>query len=429
MNTPQFKRFHQVGFTLVELMVSIVIGLLIVLALITLVVNVSNSNNEMSKTNRTIENGRFALQLLESDLVHAGYWGGFVPSFDNLTMSGVPTDVPTAVPNPCLAYATPWTTADKSNLLGISIQAYGATPPSGTGCVTNFATNKKANTDVLVVRHADTCGLQWNATTSAWVADSPNCEADVTGQLYFQASQCELESATPFVLSTTGLTLHKRTCIGTGTPPALPITSTDLADKRAFISNIYYVRDYANTVGDGIPTLMRSQFGLAAGTLAHQAAQPMIEGIEAFRLELGIDTASDSGADITTPYGTVPAGVNCSNASDAKFKCSIDWAVTTPANTSPTNRGDGIPDDAFVHCTDAIPCTAEQLTNVVAVKLYVLVRSDKLTPGYTDTKTYAMGTATPTSAPTLGPFNDGYKRHLFTQTIRLTNISSRRETP
>lgn len=416
MNTPQFKRFHQVGFTLVELMVSIVIGLLIVLALITLVVNVSNSNNEMSKTNRTIENGRFALQLLESDLVHAGYWGGFVPSFDNLTMSGVPTDVPTAVPNPCLAYATPWTTADKSNLLGISIQAYGATPPSGTGCVTNFATNKKANTDVLVVRHADTCGLQWNATTSAWVADSPNCEADVTGQLYFQASHCELESATPFVLSTTGLTLHKRTCIGTGTPPALPITSTDLADKRAFISNIYYVRDYSNTVGDGIPTLMRSKFELATDpitgvpTLAHQKAEALIEGIEGFSVEFGIDDVSDS--------------------SDAVVLTeAINWAATTPANTSPTNRGDGSPDGAFVHCTDAIPCTAEQLTNVVAVKLYVLVRSDKMTPGYTDTKTYAMGTATPTSAPTLGPFNDGYKRHLFTQTIRLTNISSRRETP
>jgi type IV pilus assembly protein PilW len=33
------------------------------------------------------------------------------------------------------------------------------------------------------------------------------------------------------------------------------------------------------------------------------------------------------------------------------------------------------------------------------------------------------------SAAAVGPFNDGYKRHLFTQTIRLTNISMRRETP
>lgn len=412
MILPMVKRSQQMGFTLVELMVSLVIGLLIVLGLIALLVNVNRSNSEMTKTNGVIENGRFALQLLESDIVHAGYWGGFVPSFDNLTITGTPTDVPNAVPNPCLAYSTPWTVVDRSNLIGISIQAYGATPPSGTGCVTNFATNKKADTDVLVVRHADTCALQWDIATSTWVADSANCESDESGKLYLQVSQCQLESATPYTFDTTGLTRHKRTCTGTGVPPALPITSTDFANKRKFISNIYYIRDYAVTIGDGVPTLMRSQFDrkTIAGVpvLAHQAAEPMIEGIEGFSVELGIDNVSDSGAAVVL--------------NDA-----INWAVTTPANTSPTNRGDGMPDGVFVRCTDAVPCTAAQLTNAVAVKLYVLVRSVNMTPGYTDTKTYAMGTTAPIL--TLGPFNDGYKRHLYTQTVRLINISSRRETP
>jgi len=57
------------------------------------------------------------------------------------------------------------------------------------------------------------------------------------------------------------------------------------------------------------------------------------------------------------------------------------------------------------------------------VKLYVLIRSEQQTLGYQDTKTYTLGSTT------LGPFNDGYKRHLFQQTIRLQNVSSRRETP
>ena len=35
------------------------------------------------------------------------------------------------------------------------------------------------------------------------------------------------------------------------------------AEKRKFVSNIYYIRDYAVTPGDGIPTLVRSQFDLA----------------------------------------------------------------------------------------------------------------------------------------------------------------------
>jgi prepilin-type N-terminal cleavage/methylation domain-containing protein len=484
MNKPT-RHTRQAGFTLVELMVSMVIGLLIVLALITLLINVTRNNSEMAKTNSKIENGRFAIQLLQSDLAHAGFWGGHVPQFDDLIQVNAPTDVPkdypvvtpvvTAVPDPCANWAALVANSDpavlatyKSNLIGISVQAYGATPPesgTGTGCATNFATNKQANTDVLVVRHSETCGFKWDAVTSAWVKDSPNCEADAAGKLYFQASLCEKEIS-DLVQAATGTTVtlasfastiddfykgHTvRIVLGNGVGQTrvisgyagttkvatLSIAWTDIpslsseyvldpgyvldtsghvfrkrncatvADKRKFISNIYYGRNYAVTVGDGIPTLMRSQFDLAAGTLAHQAAQPLIEGIEGFSVEFGIDSISDTGGAV------VPTAA-------------IAWADTT-TKTSPTNRGDGNPDGTFVRCTDAIPCTAAQLTNVVAVKLHVLARARDASPGYTDTKTYTLGSTT------LGPFTGEqakFKRHVFSTTVRLTNVSGRRETP
>jgi type IV pilus assembly protein PilW len=63
------------------------------------------------------------------------------------------------------------------------------------------------------------------------------------------------------------------------------------------------------------------------------------------------------------------------------------------------------------------------LTNVAAVKLYVLTRANLATPGYTDTKTYTLGSTT------LGPFSDSFKRHVFSTTVRLINVSGRRETP
>ena len=52
-----------------------------------------------------IENGRFAIKVLEDDLAHAGYWSGYVPAFDDQTSSdrGPDGDVPTTVPDPCLA--------------------------------------------------------------------------------------------------------------------------------------------------------------------------------------------------------------------------------------------------------------------------------------------------------------------------------------
>jgi len=372
------SRQPQRGLTLIELMVSMVIGLIVLLAVLTLFVNVNRNNSEFSKTSILIENGRFAVQLLESDLIHAGYWGGYIPDFDNLTATGAPADEPDAVPDPCLAYnVTNWNAAYKTNLLGIAIQPYDA----ATVC-SSLLPDILANTDVLVVRHANTC-----------LPGEANCEADVAGNLYFQKSNCNDDIPTdtsPYIFNTAGHGLHDRDC-------------TTVAGKRKFISNIYYIRDYAVTAGDGIPTLMRSEFDLTGGVLAHQTAVPLIEGIEGFRVELGIDSVGKTGVAVD-------------------YDAEIDW--TDDSNkTTPTNRGDGATEGAFVHCTTATPCTAAQLTDVVSVKLHVLARALVPTQGYTDTKTYSLG------GTTLGPFNDQFKRHTFSTTVRLHNISGRRETP
>jgi type IV pilus assembly protein PilW len=113
--------------------------------------------------------------------------------------------------------------------------------------------------------------------------------------------------------------------------------------------------------------------------------------VQGFRVELGIDDGPVDGAPDTY--------VRCPLADIS--------ADTTAPSTHPA----------------ATVCTADQLANVVAVKVYVLVRSLTATPGYTDGKTYSLGTTT------LGPFNDNFKRHVFSSTVRLNNISGRRETP
>ena len=376
------KSQRQQGLSLVELMVSITIGLVILGAMVALFVNTSRSNREMARANGVIENGRLAMQLLEADVVHAGFWGAWVPQFDDQTTGNfVPGDKPTAVPDPCATYnPTNWTPAYKTNLVGIPVQVY----DSNATC-SGIVTSKVANTDVLIVRHAETCVP----------GEGGNCDADVAGALYFQSTQCSTElplnSPIPYVLDTTGFTTwHKRNC-------------TTAADKRKFTSSIYYVRNYAVTSGDGIPTLMRSQFDLNSGTLAHQAAQAMIEGIEGFRVELGVDSLSKTGA-------AVDNGV------------AIVWS-DPDTRTTATNRGDGVPDGNFVSCTTASPCTTAQLENVTAVKLYVLVRSRDQSPGYTDSKTYALGSTT------MGPYLDHFKRHVFVTTVRLPDIAGRRVTP
>ena len=393
VNAPRRGRpAAQSGFTLVELMISMVLGLFIVLALLTLMTNVNRNNSELTKTNRIIENGRFSLQLLQSDVALGGFWGGYVPQFEDLTLAGVPTDTPTAVPDPCLGLAS-WTAVHKNNLIGIPVQAYDipAVVPSPTVpvCATRVV-SPQPETDVLVVRHAEPCIAG---------VDS-GCAAPSAADIYLQTARCANTASPNYTTATFVL----------GTPAAnaaTPLFKRDCltaADSFKYVSDLYYVRNFAVTAGDGIPTLMRSQFMNGS----HQTAEALIEGVQGFRVEVGLDGVSDFGTAVN--YGAA-----------------IDWV--NPENlTSPKNRGDGIP-ESYVRCPTASPCTAAQLMNAVAVKIYVLVRSETRTPGYVDGKSYCLKSNCPTAADKMGPFDDGYKRHLFTQTVRLVNVSSRRETP
>ena len=551
------KKHLAPGYSLIELMVSIAIGLVIVATLIALFISTSRTNSEMAKANSQIENGRFAIQLLEQDIAHAGFWNGHVPQYDNLSVATPPTDAPTAVPEIYASYnTTNWTPAHINNLVDIPLQAYSAAPGCtnpGGGCTSEVVTSKRDNSDVLVVRHAAPCALTW--ASSAWaVPTGANCEAETSGKLYFQSSLCSAaveetrgqvraatatlislstgetnnlanmlititggtgigqsrvvsaydtanqvatvstpwttnpdststyaiapltqgtaqagaagsitlaagSSNTPnfyrnMVVTTTGGTGAGQTRVITGyngttkiatvssdwtttpnnttqyttTPYLLGTTGfglqqrdcSTLIDKRKFNSHIYYIKNISQD-GQTIPTLMRAEFDLASGTLAHQTAQPLIENIEGFRAELGIDNLSDSGAAV---------------ALDAP----VQWADTTNL-TSPTNRGDGIADVICGTTTNCVATSstnplhgitlsslatdvrARALANVVTARIHVLARSKEPSPGYVDAKTYALGSTT------LGPFNDGYKRHVFSATVRLNNVSGRRETP
>jgi type IV pilus assembly protein PilW len=370
---------RQAGLSLVELMVAVAISLVILVALVALFVNTSRSNREFARANSMIENGRLAVQVLESDVIHAGNWGTYVPDFDDQTAAAIPDDVPTAIPDPCLAYdPANWTEEYIDNLIAIPVQTY----DDATVCA-GIITDRLADTDVLIVRHLEPCLPG---------GPSPNCDPVVAGRLYFQSTLC-LTDVNDRVLSDDAalFTLNQRDCVTQG-------------ERRRFMSSIYYVRDYAVTAGDGIPTLMRSQFDLAGGVLEHQPPEPLIEGVQGFRVELGIDDFSETGAAVD-------------------YTDEIEWA-DPETRTTLVNRGDGVPDGAFFRCTTAAPCTTDQLMNLTAVKFYVLSRGREASQGHNDTKTYALG-----AGLNLGPFNDAFQRHVFMTTVRLPNISGRRITP
>lgn len=337
----------QRGVSLIELMISITLGMLIVAALLALYLNVTRTNNEMAKANRQIENGRFTIQVLQNDLIHAGFWGQL-----GYSLPPAPTmPAPTAIPNPCVLAG--WDDAYKKNLLAIPVQGY-ANGSTLAGC---NVSDVLASSDVLVVRHANTC-----------TAGSANCDGGTDTGPHIQISACRT-AAPPeamYVIDSAAFPLKEKGCL---TPAA----------RRKIVSNIYYLANSNN-----VPTLMR----VALVNGAYTTPQPLIEGIEAFRLEYGIDTLGGNGQPVSL-----------------------------------TNPGDGSADtyissNGLYTAVDSLALHA----NIVAIKVHILARNLEATPGYTDSKSYQLGGTTIVAA-------DGFKRHVFSTTVRLVNPSARREVP
>jgi type IV pilus assembly protein PilW len=347
----RFATFRsQRGLSLIELMISIVIGMLIVAALLALYLNVTRTNNEMAKANRQIENGRFAIQVLQNDLVHAGFWGRL-----GYTQPPAPSmPAPTAIPNPCSVAG--WSDDHKRNLLAIPVQGYA---DGATLAACNVSGVLPAS-DVLVVRHANTCAF-----------GTAGCDGGADTGPHVQISACR--TAVPpeaeYVIESDAakFTLRGKNCGGT-------------AERRKLISNVYYV-----ATSNGLPTLMRIR--LVNG--AYSQPEPLIEGIEAFRVEYGIDNIGRNGQP-----------VSATNPGDG----SADQYVTSKALYEAGNSLD-------LHA------------NIVAAKIHVLARNLETTPGYTDVKSYRLG------ATQIPAANDRFKRHVFSTTVRLINPSGRRENP
>ena len=264
----------QNGFTLVELLVSLTLGLLLVAGLGWVFLNSSRTNAELGKMNRQMENGRFAIYQLKDDLQHAGFWG---------ELTNLPN--PVGLVDPCKNY-TVWSNSDKTSVLALPVQGYADGAGLPATCATPLS-NRKTGTDVLVVRHVATC-----------MPGTTDCAA---AQMALQVSVCGTDPI-PWVMDVPGasaFTLRRPDSMGR--PCSHPSYVHTPALQRRVIANTYFIRDYAKAVGDGIPTLMVLEPD-AAGA-ASPVPRPLVEGIDMLRVEYGIDNAGNDGV----PDGYVTA--------------------------------------------------------------------------------------------------------------------------
>jgi type IV pilus assembly protein PilW len=380
----------QRGFSLVEMMIAMTIGLMICAGLVTIFANTSNTQQELRRSAQQIENGRYAMDVLSQDFQVTGYFG----SFRKLV-------APTTAPDPCslTVDSNPAITTSINYGINLPVQVYNAPTLSATAtlpasCAAFLPTsNLQPGSDVVVIRRADTSFVARNAVmTSNTVYGQANPSmldmAIATGSQFDCTNRPDnTPAAVTRRLQTPNAT---DICNGVASPAGY---------VRQIHVHIYFIApcnnpssgslcDAAADGGKPIPTLKRLE--LTAGPTFRTVN--IAEGVEFMKLAYGIDD---------TP---------------------------TAVNSDTGLIGDGSPDRYSL-----APSLAD-MSNIVTARIDMLVRNPEPSAGYTDTKTYALGVdpvvnTNPSVTIPATILDQTYRRHVYSAEIRLVNLSSRKEIP
>jgi type IV pilus assembly protein PilW len=267
------------GLSLVELMIAITLGLLLLSGVIAVLVNTSRSHEDLLMTSRLIENGRYALHVLGTEIRLAGFYGQYYKS-----------SAPASLPSPCDTGLT----ALKASL-GLPIQGFAGATADPLGCLPGDGSKTRyvPNTDVLVVRRAATVATPFDPDAI------PAVDRLIPLALYLQSIPTDAK-------------LNCAAAAGNGS--VFTFTSRDRiagqirtvrAPVRRYLMRIYYIRPCSDCTGngDGIPTLtcLELRDPLPGETqcpiLNTNAPTPIAEGVENLQVRYGLDTSLDGAPD------------------------------------------------------------------------------------------------------------------------------------
>ncbi|MCG6937279.1 MAG: PilW family protein [Gammaproteobacteria bacterium] len=318
------------GFSLVELLVAMVVGLVIISGAFSLhsTTRKTQAVNEMQMD--MVADARFAIEMIAYDLRHAGMWGGTNNNDLISCKSSEPTactassageSLPGAVAGDCSAgwyydLRTPVFATDDS-----------AANPYSASCIP-ASEGHVASTDILEIRYADS-----NVPTALLANQAYVRSNAINGRLFVGATQPVIDA-----YDTSSLTRNH--------------------ELRAYA---YYISNYTDSAGDGIPSLRR--VALVNGPALQN--QMLVSGVADLQVQLGVDINNDKVIDRYVDPDAV-----------------TDWS------------------------------------SVYAVKIWLLMRSDEKQTGMDTTKSFSIAGA---AAANYGGVDD-YRYFLVTSVVNLRNL-------
>ncbi len=312
------------GFTLVELMIAMTLGLVVAGGIIAVFVQNQRSFRIDEQVARMQDEARFAVTELSRDLQMASFVG------ETLAPDAVGLDVTLNMGIDCgPAAQADWmyrftdAVTNEINTLTSVDNATGATAVASYSCINGGEI--RPNTDVVAIKRV--AGATASATNPL-----------VVGNSYTRSNGANT-------------TLYTHPIAGVVAPPF---------NDRAYRPHIYYIRNFSDTPGDGLPALCRKV--LLPGSPSNMGTECIARGIDDFQIEFGIDT-----------------------------------------------DGDGTPNEFL---TDP---TLTEIQQVVSARFYVLARTEAIDTKHVDDRVYRVS-----NAPDYTPA-DQFHRRLYSATVNIIN--------
>lgn len=281
---------RQSGFTLVELMIAMVLGLLVTAAVLAVFIQAKRSSIQNNGLARMQENARFAMQILSNDLKHADYFADLIEISDSLTnnIATIGTD--------CTGTASPWVTDLSGMDQRLQYQYKAASANAKYSCIDDSFF--KAGTNILAIKRlqASPDPLQLDAAGTPTVAPDkmPYMRTNGTqGFLYYYDSSAAVPG---------------------------DMVGTALSDWR-YQAHIYYVG----------PDHVLYRQSIAPGMNMQREA--LIEDVEYFHVQFGIDDTVMTELDGVPNYYTSDPGTDIQYAVAARI-----WLLMRAAEKDATYK-------------------------------------------------------------------------------------------
>lgn len=298
MTAYQHNRFRRQasGFTLIELMIAIVLGLLLTAAVLTLFTSSKLTFNTNEAQSRTQENGRFALEVLKREIRETGSYGwcaGRINITDHLNAC---SNFPNGGEFPLMGWefqdtgvGDAYTIPD--DLDPSSVAAGSWTTADGTAIHANLNGEIAPGSDFFVFRRFEPLQLTVNTNTSA-SAISLSAGIATTGDVML-VTDCSF--ADIFQQASTGANLDKSgfacSAAGPGNSVAQNWSTIYGVGAQVFrVQEIAYFVGFDNARGDGVPGLYR--LNLATGV-----REELVEGVENLQVHYGYSRDASQGGD------------------------------------------------------------------------------------------------------------------------------------